>query len=34
MEIIFSPIGYRVTSKWRAENVGKEYFDYMESIKK
>ena len=25
MEIVFSPIGYRITRKWQAENVGKEY---------
>lgn len=31
MEIIFSPIGYRLTKKWRRENVGKEYFDYIGS---
>ena len=29
MEICFSPIGYRLVSKWRAENVGKEYLDYV-----
>lgn len=29
MEIVFSPIGYRITKKWKAEEVGKEYFDYM-----
>lgn len=33
MEIIFSPIGYRITKKWRSENVGKEYFDYIEELK-
>lgn len=33
MEIIFSPIGYRITKKWRSENVGKEYFDYIEGLK-
>ena len=33
MEIFFSPIGYRITKKWRAENVGKEYFDYLERKK-
>lgn len=27
-EIIFSPIGYRITTKWKEENVGKLYFDY------
>ena len=29
MEIVFSPIGYRITKKWKAENVGKEYFEYI-----
>ena len=33
MEIIFSPIGYRITKKWRQSNVGKEYFDYLEGEK-
>ena len=33
MEIVFSPIGYRITKKWRADNVGKEYFDYIERTK-
>lgn len=27
-EIVFSPIGYRITKKWQEENVGKLYFDY------
>lgn len=30
MEILFSPIGYRITKKWRENSVGKEYFEYME----
>ncbi len=30
MEICFSPFGYRIVSKWKAENVGKEYLDYIE----
>ena len=30
MEIAFSPIGYRITKRWQQENVGKEYFDYLE----
>ena len=34
MEIAFSSIGYRITQKWKAENVGKEYFDYVERNKK
>lgn len=29
MEIIFSPIGYKITKKWRKENIGKAYFDYI-----
>ena len=33
MEIIFSPIGYRITKKWSAESVGSEYFDYIEKEK-
>ena len=30
MEIVFSPVGYKISKKWKAENVGKEYFDYLE----
>ena len=30
MEIAFSPIGYRITKKWRKEKVGQAYFDYVE----
>ena len=33
MEILFSPIGYRITQKWKAESVGKAYLDYMERKK-
>ena len=33
MEIFFSPIGYRITQTWREDNVGKEYFDYLERTK-
>lgn len=29
IEIAFSPVGYRLTTRWKAENVGKEYFDYI-----
>ena len=28
MEILFSPIGYRIVSVWKAEEVGKEYLAY------
>ena len=30
MEILFSPVGYKITKKWKNENIGKEYFEYME----
>ena len=29
MEIAFSPLGYRIVKKWRAESVGKAYLDYV-----
>ncbi len=29
MEIVFSPLGYRVVTKWKENAVGKEYLDYM-----
>ena len=29
MEVLFSPIGYRITKKWQAESVGKAYLDYV-----
>ena len=28
MEVAFSPIGYRITKKWQAEEVGREYLIY------
>ena len=33
MEIAFSPAGYRITRKWRAESVGREYLDALEKGK-
>ncbi len=33
MEIVFSPIGYRITKKWQAESVGKEYLDAVKKGK-
>ena len=33
MEILFSPIGYRISKKWREDNVGGEYFEYLERKK-
>lgn len=29
MEIAFSPFGYKITRKWRTENVGQEYLDFI-----
>lgn len=29
MEIIFSPIGYRIVKRWRGRQVGKEYLQYI-----
>lgn len=34
MEIIFSPIGYRIVKKWEANSIGKEYLDYIGKGKK
>ena len=33
MEILFSPIGYRITKKWQREAVGKEYLDFVKAEK-
>ena len=30
MEVIFSPIGYRIVTKWKSSNVGKEYLEYIQ----
>ncbi len=29
MEVVFSPIGYRITKNWRAQEVGKAYLDFI-----
>jgi uncharacterized PurR-regulated membrane protein YhhQ (DUF165 family) len=29
MEALFSPIGYFVTKRWKKENVGEQYFNYL-----
>lgn len=34
MEIAFSPIGYRITRKWQAENVGREYLNCINEVNK
>lgn len=33
MEAIFSPFGYKVCKKWKEENVGTDYREYLDSIK-
>ena len=30
MEIVFSPIGYRITKRWRESAVGAEYLTYVQ----
>lgn len=30
MEVVFSPLGYRITRKWQAEAVGREYLDALQ----
>ena len=30
-EIVFSPIGYKISKKWQAEGIGQEYIDYITS---
>ena len=34
MEVVFSPIGYRISKKWQKESVGKEYLDFIKAAKK
>ena len=34
IEIIFSPIGYRVVKRWERYGVGKEYQDFLKSIER
>ena len=34
MEIVFSPIGYRITKRWQRDSVGKEYLDFIRTAKK
>ena len=34
MEMLFSPIGYKITKKWQNEAVGKEYLDFVKAAKK
>ena len=29
MEIVFTPIGYRITQRWKEKDVGREYLDFI-----
>ena len=33
LEVLFSPLGYRITKKWQEENVGQAYLDYIKKEK-
>lgn len=33
-EALFSPLGYRLCVKWKAQNVGSQYFEYIRSKRK
>ena len=33
MEVLFSPIGYKIVTRWKAHNVGEEYLVYMNGDK-
>lgn len=32
MEVIFSPIGYKICKKWRSDKVGQDYLDYCDQM--
>ena len=34
MVMVFSPIGYRIATRWKQNHVGKEYLDYIEKRRK
>ena len=34
MEVVFSPIGYRITKRWQSEAVGREYLDFVKADRK
>jgi uncharacterized PurR-regulated membrane protein YhhQ (DUF165 family) len=31
-EVVFSPVGYRVSRQWEAEHVGQQYLDYAKKM--
>lgn len=34
LEIVFSPVGYRIVTRWREHSVGREYIDFIEKEKR
>jgi uncharacterized integral membrane protein (TIGR00697 family) len=34
MQIIFSPMGYKISKKWKSEAIGEEYLNYIEKERK
>ena len=30
MEVVFSPLGYMISRKWKRDGVGEDYFRYLE----
>jgi uncharacterized PurR-regulated membrane protein YhhQ (DUF165 family) len=34
MEVLFSPVGYRIVKRWKAHSVGREYLELIEEGKK
>ena len=33
MEILFSPIGYKIITKWKKHNIGNEYYERSGNLK-
>ncbi len=33
MEIVFSPLGYRIVNSWKKQNIGQEYLVYINEVK-
>lgn len=33
MEIVFSPLGYRIVNRWKKKNIGQEYLAYINEVK-
>ena len=33
LEVVFSPVGYKICKNWQKNNIGKDYFMYLDSLK-